>query len=562
MVKKWQIIQKVEGKTEKRNVEDVIHILLENRGLKTNNEIDGFLHPTHPDKLTASDVGIDPKSLRTAIERIQKAIENKESIVVYADYDADGITAGAVMWEAIAGLGGRIMPYIPHRTDEGYGLSKKGIDSVIKDYNPTLLITVDHGITGGEYVEYAKSKGIDVIVTDHHMIPKDKPECTTVHTTLLCGAGISWFVSKELMKTMNNERSTMNESDLLALATIGTVADMMPLTGINRSLVKYGIEEIRKTTRVGLIALMKDAGLEQSAIGTYDISHILAPRLNAMGRLVHAMDALRLLCTRREDKAMELARTLSLTNIERQKLTADSTSHAFQGLTSEIQGKRLKKLLFVSHDSYNPGIIGLVAGKLVEEYYRPAVVVARGKVISKASARSIKGFNIVEVIRTCSDLLIDVGGHPMAAGFTFETKNISKLQKRLEDIADKDIDEDMLMRSIRIDAEIPLELATTFLWSGMQQFGPLGFGNPEPIFSSNNVSVDDIRLIGKDNKHLKLRFRDHNIVLDAVAFNLGSLYGTFKPDHPVDIAYSIDMNVWNGNRKLQLKIKDVHFDTE
>jgi single-stranded-DNA-specific exonuclease len=530
MSKKWKILHTPS--------DDIIAVLLKNRDIQ---DSETFLHPKNPWELTARDVGIDSAQLKKAIARIHKAIKNKESIVVYADYDADGITAGAVMWETIHAMGGNIMPYIPHRVEEGYGLSVKGIDAVREQYDPSLIITVDHGITAWEKVEYAKSLGIDVVVTDHHVKPDKLPDCTIVHTTKLCGAGISWFVAKELGKPD------------LGLATIGTIADLVPLIDSNRSIVKYGLEELNKTKRVGLLALMQDAGVTPGELSTYDISHVLAPRLNAMGRLVHAMDALRLLCTHKEDKAIILARTLGLTNKERQQLTIDTTSHALKGLTLRLQGETLQKLLFISHETYNPGVIGLVAGKLVEEYYRPAIVVSRGEEISKASARSVVGFNIVEAIKTCSDLLVDVGGHPMAAGFTVETKNLEKLQRRLESLAEKQLTDDMLVRELRIDTELPLTSITEGFWEKLRAFEPFGFDNPEPVFVTRGVTLDDFRLVGKDGKHLKLRVSS----FDAIAFGMGDIHPKLKNSMTLDIAYTIDMNVWNGNKKLQLKIKDM-----
>lgn len=545
-MKKWEITHKSEN-------QDIIGVLLENRGLKSKKEIDQFLQPPDPNNFGAVDVGIDPKELKKAITRITEAIKNKESIVVYADYDADGITAGTIMWETLFRLGAKVMPYIPHRVDEGYGLSVKGIDSVKKQYNPTLIITVDHGITAYEKVVYAKDLGIEVIVTDHHTKPKKLPDCTIVHTTNLCGAGVSWFVAKSLLT--NSRLPILHSQELLALAAIGTIADLVPLVGVNRSIVSFGLKAIRTTKRVGLDALIQEAGVSKSALTTFDISHVLAPRLNAMGRLVHAIDALRLLCTSQGDKAVALARKLGLTNKERQQLTIDSSRHAI--LT--LQGVPLQKLIFVSHESYNQGIIGLVAGKLVEEYYRPSVVLFKGETISKGSARSIAGFNIVEAIKLCSDLLIDVGGHPMAAGFTVETKNLDALKGRLEEFAEKELNEDSLKRVLRIDTEIPLQLANEELWNAMQGFQPFGFGNLEPVFATSNVHIADMRMIGKDNKHLKLQVSslDSPISINAVAFNMGNLYPELRPDKPIDIAYSIDMNEWNGSRKLQLKIKDI-----
>ncbi len=547
-MKKWEIQWK---DSPLETTKDILSCLLLNRGVTQKQDVERFLHTPDPYTLNAYDVGIDPEALAEASKRIGKAIADKESIVVYADYDADGITAGTIMWETLHALGGNVMPYIPHRVDEGYGLSKKGIDSVVDQYKPTLIITVDHGITAWEKVVYAKELGIDVIVTDHHVKSDKLPDCRIVHTTKLCGAGVSWFVAKELLKTRGMQDSRSLE--LIALAAIGTIADMVPLVGPNRSIAKYGLAAINHTARVGLLALIEEAGLTPGEIRTYNISHVLAPRLNAMGRLVHAMDALRLLCTGQKDKAMLLARRLGETNRERQLMTTDTAAHA-----KELMKGSDKKLLFVSDASYNQGVIGLVAGKLVEEYYRPAIVLARGEMITKASARSIAGFNIVEAIRSASDILVDVGGHPMAAGFTVETKHIEELRKRLEEVAQRDISEDLLVRRLRIDAEIPLSLVTEGLWTGIGDFEPFGLGNPEPVFVTRNLLVLDARVVGNGNKHLKLLLRDEvATTIDAIAFGMGELYGKLKEHARMDVAYAIDMNEWNGRRKLQLKIRDI-----
>ncbi len=540
-MKKWEILGKLEN-------DDVIPVLLHNRGLKTKKDIENFLHPPNPYSLKPSDVEINKSSLTLAANRIKRAIKNKESVVVYADYDADGITSGAIMWETLHHLGANVMPYIPHRVDEGYGLSVKGIDAVRELYHPTLIITVDHGITAKEKVAYASTLGIDVIVTDHHVKPAALPHCTIIHTTRLCGAGVSWFVAKEILDHFKQTEIAV-QHELLALAAIGTIADMVPLIGPNRSIVKEGLIVINKTQRIGLDALIREASLMKGTIATYEVSHILAPRLNAMGRIEHALDALRLLCTHRENKARELAQKLGLTNKERQQLTVETALHA-----KNLVPKTLKKLIFLAHETYNQGVIGLVAGKLVEEYYRPAVVVAKGEIYSKASARSIAGFNIVEAIRSNSDILVDVGGHPMAAGFTIETKNLPLLQRRLEELAEKELDENKLTRKLRVDMEIPLEVVTEELWKSIQDLQPFGFGNPEPVFITTGIIVDDIRLVGNDGKHLKLRLSG----VDAIAFGMGDIYGKLKQGEAIDIAYTIDLDTWNGNRRLQLKIKDIH----
>ena len=379
-------------------------------------------------------------------------------MVVYADYDADGITAGAIMWETLWRLGARVMPYIPHRVDEGYGLSEKGIDAVRVEYDPSLIITVDHGITAHAQVEYAKKLGIEVIITDHHVKPEKLPRSTIVHTTLLSGSGVSWFVATQMMQSQGKKGDGDQLSELTALAAIGTIADLLPLTGVNRSIVKFGLEMLRKTKRTGLNALIAEAGIEKKSIDTFSVSHMLAPRLNAMGRLEHAIDALRLLCTKDEMKAKLLAQKLGLTNKERQQLTIDTVTHA-----KDLVPKTLKKLLFIAHETYNPGVIGLVAGRLVEEYWRPAIVLSVGAEFAKASARSIPGFNIVEAIRTCSDLLVDVGGHPMAAGFTVETKNLDKLKKRLEVLAEKELDDEKSLSAHFTSIRFP-RFVTQQLW--------------------------------------------------------------------------------------------------
>ncbi len=565
-MKKWEIVSKSDG-------EDIINILLENRGLKTKRDRELFLHPPDPSKLTASDVGIDKSSLASAIKRIQKAIHEKESIVVYADYDADGITAGAIMWEALYGLGAHVMPYIPHRVEEGYGLSVKGIDAVREQYDPSLIITVDHGITAWEKVEYAKKQGIDVIVTDHHVKPKKLPDCTIIHTTKLAGAGVSWFLAKEVLGVLKRRHPAWQGDAFIELAAIGTIADMVPLTGPNRSIVTYGLAAINITTRVGLDALIADAGFTKGALDVYTVSHALAPRLNAAGRIEHAMDALRLICTKQKDKAVLLAQKLGLTNRERQKLTEETLVHALQGLTLLRQGETFSenKLIFVSHESYNPGVIGLVAGKLVEEYYRPAIVVSKSEVFSKASARSVNGFNIVEAIRSCSDILVDVGGHPMAAGFTVETKNLTVLRERLEKLAEDELGEEKLTRTLKIDTEIPLDIVTPELYKELQQLQPFGFGNPEPVFATRNVTVIESRLLGADGKHVKLRLTRNSplppsyskrgqgeLAIDAIAFNMGNLYSQLQNQAIVNLAYTIDMNTWNGTSRLQLKVRDIH----
>ncbi|MFH0864115.1 MAG: single-stranded-DNA-specific exonuclease RecJ [Candidatus Gottesmanbacteria bacterium] len=556
-MKKWQIVNNLKTKDNKQRIDEIIKLLLENRGLKTNKQIDEFLNPPNPisQTLNPSTLGINAHQLKKAIQRIEKAIDNKESIVVYGDYDADGICGTALLWESLNKLGAKVMPYIPHRVDEGYGLSQKGIDTVKSEYNADLIITVDHGIGAVEKINYAKKQEIEVIITDHHVVPDKLPDALAIiHTTQLCGAGVAWMLVKEIIQTTkNSELITQNSLDLVAIATI---ADMVPLTEANRTLVIYGLKELNHTKRIGLQALMREAGIERGGIGTYEISHLLAPRLNAMGRLEHAMDSLRLLCTNDEKRSFELAKLLDKTNRARQDLVEQTLIHA-KNYYHETENKA-NKLIFLHHESYQQGVIGLVAGKLVEEFYRPAIVVSWGETYSKASARSINGFNIIETIRKAQDLLVDCGGHPMAAGFTVETKNLISLQKKLVDIANQELDDEKLTRVLKIDCELKLDDLTFNLYEELSKFKPFGLGNPEPVFTSKGVIVEDVRIIGSGGKHLRMTISDDSsTIFPAIAFCFGGLCAKLKPDHPIDIAYTLSVNEWKGNKKLELKIKDI-----
>ncbi len=547
MNKKWHVIRDFANDPGGQTEAALVEAILTDRGIRTKKEREAFLTPGDPYTLTADDVAIDASSFKSAVSRIEKAIAKKESIVVYADYDADGITAGAVLWEALWKRGARVMPYIPHRVEEGYGLSEKGIDAVRTQHDPSLIITVDHGITAVDEVAYAKSLGIDIIVTDHHVKPERLPECVIVHTMMLSGSGVSWFVAKEVLRL-----GGIDDRESVALPAIGTIADLLPLTGVNRSVVKYGLDVMQRSSRVGLNALIAEAGIDKTSLDTYAVSHMLAPRLNAMGRLEHALDALRLLCTKDREKAQVLAMKLGMTNKERQQLTVDTVAHAKALVPNEIG-----KLLFISHETYNPGVIGLVAGRLVEEYYRPSIVLSVGETHAKASARSISGFNIVEAIRSFSDLLVDVGGHPMAAGFTVEVGNIGKLRAALEELAERELSNETLTRVLKIDAKIPASLVGEALWRELRKLQPFGFGNYEPVFTSDGLIATDIRIIGATKKHVKLKVRDgEGRVFEAVAFNMVDRYGELSGNAPVDMAYTIDMNVWNGKRTLQLKVRD------
>ncbi|MBF8250187.1 MAG: putative single-strand DNA-specific exonuclease, single-stranded-DNA-specific exonuclease [Candidatus Levybacteria bacterium] len=569
-MKKWEILNQLRIDDKGLGIKNLIKILLENRRVEKKKEIEDFLDPKL-ENVTIGRVEIDKKQLKKAIVRIKEAIRNREQIVVFGDYDVDGICGTAILWETLRRLAPQgklyenVFPYIPHRIDEGYGLSIKGIENVKHQFKDVgLIITVDNGIVANKAVDFAKEEGIDVIITDHHVPSKIKPKALAiVHATKLCGTGVAWMfanvilnsvqdlVRKEMLKQVQHDNERR-----LELVALATVADLVPLKGANRTLLKFGLEALRNTKRVGLLELFKEAGLTKESIGVYEIGHMIAPRLNAMGRLEYAMDSLRLICTNNQKRAEELAQLLGSTNKERQDITLQATLHAIQATRNKKQ--EIKKLLFIIHESYEQGVIGLVAGKLVEEFYRPAIVVSKGKKFSKASARSVSGFNMIEFIRTASEFLVDAGGHPMAAGFTVETSKLLKLQKVLEDKAELMLNKDLLTRSLKIDCELPLSLINLNLYDALQELAPFGMGNPEPTFISKKVIVDDVRLVGMEGKHLKLvvSSQKSGVRLEGIAFGIGQSSKIHINDK-IDIVYTIDENEWNGEKRLQLKIKDI-----
>lgn len=538
-MKKWEILNKSKSNLKS---DDLTKILLQNRGIKTKKEIEEFLAPKLK-SVTAQSVGIDKAELKKSAERIKEAIKKGEQIIVYGDYDVDGITGSAILWETLNSQGARVLPYIPHRIDEGYGLSVRGIENLLsKVKDVRLIITVDNGIVASTAVDFANSSGIDVIITDHHALPKELPRAySIVHTTKLCGAGVAYILSQEFKPKI----------DHLELVALASIADLVPLIGPSRTLTKFGLERLRQTQRIGLLELFREARIDPTLIGTYEVGHMIAPRLNAMGRLESAMDSLRILCTKDLQRAKLLARTLSLTNTTRQNITQKAV---FDALSALKVGKVNGKLIFVAHESYQQGVIGLVAGKLVEEYYLPSIVVSKGDIYSKASARSIHGFNIIEFIRSASELLVDAGGHPMAAGFTVETAKIELVQKKLEELALKQITKKMLTQILRIDCRLSVQSISNSLYDAIQKLAPFGMGNPTPVFTDKAV-IEDLITVGQDNKHLKLKIAG----LNAIGFNMGALASKIKVGKPLEFVYTIDQDSWNGNKRLQLKIRDIKY---
>ena len=534
----WKILTKAADlppeRGEKRR-EKIIDLLLKNRGLKTKSERETFLRPSldqlpkHPTLLKGT--------LQAVHKRIEKAISLKEKIVIYGDYDVDGICSTGILWSFLYKKNDQVIPYIPHREGEGYGMNKETITQFAQD-GVKLVLTCDQGINANKEVEYATSLGIDVIVTDHHAVPKKLPDAFAIaHDSSLSGSGVAYLFAREFGSDEN-----------IDLAALGTIADVLPLVGVNRVLAKFGLDELKKTKRPGLLALYEEAGIKPESLTTYHISHVIAPRLNAMGRLEHAMESLRLLMTNDHDRAKRLAMVVGRTNLQRQNLMNQMYEQAKVEAVKFLEAP----LQFIEGEAWPQGIIGLVAGKLVEEFYKPAIVLSMQENEVKGSARSIRGVNIVEVISKCEDLLIDYGGHPMAAGFSLERRSVTLFRERMVSLLSEQVGKEAPQKEITIDCELTPQDVNLELIRDVNQLAPFGMGNPEPLFVGKEFRVGSVRLVGSDQTHLKLTVDGK----DAIGFGLAREGNIPEVGDKIDLVFSLEKNEWNGNSTAQLKLKD------
>jgi single-stranded-DNA-specific exonuclease len=549
----WHLLVS-KGKVPK-SPSELIKILLENRGIKDEKEKAAFLHSPSPDSISIAEVGVNEKELKKATVRIQKAIEEKEKILIYGDYDADGLCGTAILWETIHQLGGIVTPYIPDRIKDGYGINKDSLSRILKKLpDLSLIVSVDNGIVANEAVKFAKRKNVDVLVVDHHLEGKSLPEALAiVHTTALSGSGVAWFLAREL---------SVGKLALpdLGLAALGTVADVLPLLGANRSIVKYGISYLENTSRVGLRCLYKSAGIEGKPLDTYRISFVIAPRLNALGRIANPLDGLRLLCSRRLNKGEELAGLASKINTQRQRMTNDGLSLAENLISADEEGS---KLIFISSPNYHQGIIGLIAGKLVERYNRPAIVIQENGNICKGSARSVHGFNIVSALAEFKDLFLDLGGHSMAAGFSIKKQNLSRLKKQLLSLVEKSLSEKLLVPRVKIDCQLSINQLNMEYYQAVSSLSPFGMGNPEPVFLLSGVRVVKIDQVGGDGQHLKLFLDDpatplvERVPVEVIGFGLGNWSEKILPGDLLDIIFNLSLDTWGGRKRIVLRLKDL-----
>ena len=527
--------------------------LLYNRGIRHHEELEAYLAA---DNRLANDPMLLP-DMDVAVARLRQALSAGEVISVFGDFDADGVTGTAILVHALRELDATVIPYLPDRVDEGHGLNADAVRSLRAD-GASLLVTVDCGVSSAAEISLASSLGMDTIVTDHHSIPSSLPAAiATVNPRRaesqypydgLTGAGLAFKLVEALWAALRRP----DPEHLLELAALGTIADVGPLRGENRYLVREGLKRLNETRHPGLRALVARSGLRPGSLDTESLSFGLIPRLNAAGRLGSAATSLALLTAESKEQAEPLAEALEQQNVERRKLTAQGMSEASPQV--ELESGSPPPMIIVQHQKWLPGILGLIAGRLSETFYRPAVAISVGEQVCVASARSIPEFDIVEALRQSRELFHRYGGHPQAAGFTVPTGDLGRLKEELVRVAREQLDGTDLAPSIEIDCEISPALLDDHNLALIQALRPFGEANPAPVFLTRNVRVVEARKVGRQGNHLKMRVSHGNRTWDAIAFRQGE--SAAAPADSVDLVYTAGTDDWSGRPVLQLNVLD------
>ncbi len=537
----------------------ILRRVLTQRGVATAAEADIFLN--------GAALAVDPfrmKGVSEAVSRLRFALRRGERIAVYGDFDADGITATALLTAVLRALGADVRSYIPHRVDEGYGLNRQALDR-LRARDCRVVVTVDCGIRSLDEVAYGQRRGLDLIITDHHSVGPELPPARAVINPKqpgcrypyksLAGVGVAYRLAQGLLraaqKVDRNGSLGLTEEDLLDLVAIGTVADIVPLRDENRHLVRQGLSRLNRPTRLGVRALMEEAGIAAGQVTAWSIGFQIGPRINAAGRLDSGELAYELLTTDDEPRARELAARLGELNQRRQSLTRQ---HAEQALAA-LADKPDAYFHLVASPDYAHGIVGLIASQITEATYRPTAVVHVGDKESRGSARSIPEFDITAALDQCRDLLVRHGGHAMAAGFTVRNAELPALAERLQDIARAQLADKELAPTLTIDAEASLGELDWALYEQLQRIEPCGHANERPVLLARDLKVTAYRAVGADGHHLKLSVTDGRTFFDAIAFRQGRLADQMPPR--VDLAFTLDASEWNEERRLQLNVLDL-----
>ena len=543
----------------------ILRQILFNRGYATDADARAYLN-------AKPDFNTDPfqmTGMREATDRIILALQNNEPIAIYGDYDVDGVTATALLVQTLQSLNADVRGYIPNRFEEGYGLNNNALDELKAD-GVKLVITVDCGIRSPNEALHARTLGLDLIISDHHhpaegdlppalAVINPKQRGDTYPDKDLAGVGIAYKIAEALsiLRPFDNAQdkpSAFSLDFLLDLVALGTVADLAPLVGENRILVRKGLRQMKQTTRQGLFSLAAVSDIKLDKVNAGNIGFSLGPRLNAAGRLKEALAAFELLTTKDVFRAGELAQVLDMQNRERQRITRDMQKRAEEIAMNEDPDAYL---LFAAQEDFNPGVIGLAASRLTETYYRPAIVASKGEEETRGSCRSIPEFHITEALDQCADLLVRHGGHAAAAGFTVRNENLSELVSRLKAIAADQLSNEDLRPTLTADAEVSLkDIRPELFEKALKYLEPTGYGNPNAAFVARNIKVKNARTVGADAKHLKLSLEDDKgYTHDAIGFRLGEWQKKMPPR--VDILFTYEVNEYNGRIGYQLNLKDI-----
>lgn len=536
------------------DIPPVIFQVLYNRGITTSTQLEAFLeparyYPTDPYELP----GISP-----AVERILAAQKHGEGVGIFGDFDVDGVTGTAIVAEGLQALGLKVFPYIPDRVAEGHGLNAEALQAM-KEIGNSVLVTVDCGISSASEVAFAQDMGMDVIITDHHAPSESVAEAPAVATinpqmaggpgpfSDLSGGGLALKLVQGVYKALGME----DAPSLYELAAMSTVADLVPMRGENRHIVQQGVAHLRRTERPGLQALFRRAGIKPGAISAETVGFSIAPRLNAAGRMQHASASYRLLTTPSFDEAETLAGNLEQLNRERQRQTAETWSRAQAYV---LEGDTLPPFIVFGDDDVLPGIAGLIAGRLVDRFHRPSLVLSRKDDVLRGSARSIPGFNLAQSFDICGDLLIQHGGHSMAAGLEVSPQKLPALTQRLQRAAEDAMEEQDMEPCLEIDAEAPAASLVGEAYKWLEAMEPFGPTNRAPVFLSRNLEPVNVRFLGDKGQHLKLRLRERGVTWDATAFGLGERW----PNEVVriDAAYTLSTEQRGDTTVIALKLLD------
>ena len=555
MEKRWLVPPRLSPDAERalHGYPPFLRQILYNRGYADPEDAASFLEARMPS-------GTDPyllSGMSQAVERIRFAIQQHEPIAIYGDYDVDGVTATALLVQVLQRLGADVRGYIPNRFDEGYGLNNDALSN-LRSQGIRLVITVDCGIRSLAEAEHAARLGMDMIISDHHHPAAEIPQVLAVINPKLPGetypdkdlAGVG--LAYKLASALVGSDGAATIEDTLDLVAMGTVADLAPLVGENRSLVRAGLKLLRRPRRQGTMALIGVSGLQADKIDASHIGFMLGPRLNAAGRLDTALAALDLLMTSDVAEAGSLAQQLDIYNRERQELTRQ-IQLAAEEIAQPDDPANL--LLFAAHPDFNPGVVGLAASRLCEQYYRPTIIASRGDEYTRASCRSIPEFHITQALDQCSELLEHHGGHAAAAGFTVRNENLDVLLERLRAIAADELASQDLRPILHADLEVPLSGLTPDVLTYLEWLQPTGYGNRPVHFVSRNLRVTRRGTVGKDNAHLKMTVTDGRITYSAIAFRQGQWFEAL-PSH-VDLLYAFELNEYNGYVTLQLNVRDI-----